>query len=127
VLSRELVVYFREKSLVMTSDVLKRYAIVADIGGTFARFSRVNLENFVMDKIEIYSCAAYESLESVLLAYKAQYQLEEVKQVALAIACPVFEDVISMTNAHWYFSISELKHRIPNALTLLQKRLSLDS
>jgi glucokinase len=96
----------------MTSDILKRYAIVADIGGTFARFSRVDLEDLVMDKIEIYACAEYESLESLLLAYKAQYQLEEVKHVALAIACPVFEDVISMTNAHWCFSISELKHRL---------------
>ncbi|AWN75398.1 TPA: glucokinase [Legionella anisa] len=96
----------------MIFDDLKSYAIVADIGGTFARFSRVNLENLVMDKIEIYSCAAYDSLESVLFAYKAQHELKEIKQVALAIACPVLDDVICMTNAHWRFSISELKHKL---------------
>ncbi|HHF7365776.1 TPA: glucokinase [Legionella bozemanae] len=96
----------------MIFDALKSYAIVADIGGTFARFSRVNLENLIMDKIEIYSCAAYDSLESALLAYKAQHQLDEIKQVALAIACPVLDDVICMTNAHWRFSTSELKHKL---------------
>lgn len=96
----------------MSCDDLKSYAIVADIGGTFARFSRVNLENLAMDKIEIYSCAAFASLESVLLAYKAQHKLEEIKQVALAIACPVLDDVICMTNTHWRFSISELKQKL---------------
>lgn len=96
----------------MSIDDLKSYAIVADIGGTFARFSRVNLDNLAMDKIEIYSCASYNSLESVLLAYKEQHKLEEIKQVALAIACPVLDDVICMTNAHWRFSISELKHQL---------------
>ncbi|VEB32545.1 glucokinase [Legionella cherrii] len=96
----------------MRVDDLKSYAIVADIGGTFARFSRVNLENLVMDKIEIYSCAAFTSLESVLLAYKEQHQLEEINQVVLAIACPVLDDVLCMTNTHWTFSISELKHKL---------------
>ncbi|MCE0724803.1 MULTISPECIES: glucokinase [Legionella] len=96
----------------MIFDDSTSYAIVADIGGTFARFSRVNLENLVMDKIEIYSCAAYDSLESVLLAYKAKHELKEIKHAALAIACPVLDDVICMTNAHWRFSISELKHKL---------------
>ncbi|WP_454782967.1 glucokinase [Legionella sp. WA2022007384] len=91
---------------------LKSYAIVADIGGTFARFSRVNLENLVMDKIEIYSCAAYPSFESVFLAYKSQHGLDEIRQAALAIACPVLDDVICMTNTHWRFSISELKQKL---------------
>jgi glucokinase len=96
----------------MSFDELRSYAIVADIGGTFARFSRVNLENLAMDKIEIYSCAAFSSFESVLLAYQAQYELEAIMQVAVAIACPVLNDVINMTNTHWCFSISELKQKL---------------
>lgn len=38
----------------MIDDYFNVYAIVADIGGTFARFSHVNLVTLVMDKIEIY-------------------------------------------------------------------------
>ncbi|WP_454786090.1 glucokinase [Legionella sp. WA2024007413] len=100
------------------SDGLKDYAIVADIGGTFARFSRVNLNNLLMDKIEIYSCAAYPSFESLFSAYKSQHGLDEIKQAALAIACPVLGDVICMTNAHWRFSINEVKQKL--GLTVLK-------
>ena len=96
----------------MKCDDLNAYAIVADIGGTFARFSRVNLNNLVMDKIEIYSCAKYSSLEAVLLTYQAQHALENITQVAIAIACPVLEDVVCMTNTHWRFSINELKIKL---------------
>lgn len=96
----------------MIFDDINSYAIVADIGGTFARFSCVNLDTLLIDKVEIYSCAAYSTFESVLLAYRAQYGLEEITQVALAIACPILDDMICMTNAHWHFSINELKQRL---------------
>lgn len=88
---------------------MKKYAIVADIGGTFARFSRVNLESLHMDKIEIYRCAEFISLESVLITYQAQHSLQALKQVAIAIACPVIDDIVCMTNCHWSFSIKKLQ------------------
>lgn len=47
----------------MRVDDFMFYAIIADIGGTFARFSCVNLENLTIEKIEIYSCAEYDSFE----------------------------------------------------------------
>ncbi|KTD05915.1 glucokinase [Legionella gratiana] len=90
----------------------KSYAIVADIGGTFARFACVRLENLAIDKVEIYTCAAFSSLEAVLLTYQEQYKLQEIKQVVIAIACPVFDDMICMTNTHWRFSISALKQKL---------------
>lgn len=89
-----------------------QYAIVADIGGTFARFGRVNLHNLKLDKIQIYPCAEFISLESVLMTYQTQYDLQDIKQVALAIACPVINDFISMTNCHWRFSIQELRYNL---------------
>lgn len=91
---------------------LAQYAIVADIGGTFARFSRVNLVNLQMDKIEISPCAEFISLESALLNYKTRHSLQEIKHIAIAIACPVIDDLVSMTNCHWQFSITELKQRL---------------
>lgn len=96
----------------MSFKDLKIHAIVADIGGTFARFSRVNLENLVMDKIEIYSCAAYPSIESVILEYQAKHQLQDIRYLVLAVACPVLDDLICMTNANWRFSIHELKQKL---------------
>lgn len=96
----------------MMSDVLNSYAIVADIGGTFARFSRVHLDTLIMDKVEIYSCVDYSSFDAVLLMYQEQYSLHDLEQVAVAIACPVLDDQICMTNAHWNFSINEVKQKL---------------
>jgi glucokinase len=96
----------------MTHYDFKHYAIVADIGGTFARFSRVNLVDLHMDNIEIYPCAEFSSFESVLLAYQKQHSLEHLKHVAIAIACPVIGDLISMTNCHWQFSIQDIKIKL---------------
>lgn len=98
--------------MVMMHHDRKNYAIVADIGGTFARFSRVNLDNLQLDKIEIYPCAQFSSLESVLVTYQRQHSLHEIKQVAIAIACPVIGDLICMTNCHWRFSIHELRQNL---------------
>ena len=96
----------------MTAYNLEEYAIVADIGGTFARFSRVNLVSLQMDKIEIYPCASFSTIDSVLTAYRTQHSLQELRRVAIAIACPVIDDLICMTNCHWQFSIRELKNRL---------------
>ncbi|RUR11649.1 glucokinase [Legionella sp. km772] len=90
----------------------KQFAIVADIGGTFARFARVNLTTLHLDKIEIYPCANFISLEAVLITYQAQHLLQEIKQIAIAIACPVIGDLVCMTNCDWRFSIQELKYNL---------------
>lgn len=89
-----------------------QYAIVADIGGTFARFARVDLDQLQMDHLQIYACADYLSLQSVFLTYQAQYSLQNVKQFAIAIACPLLGDQVTMTNGKWSFSISNLKDEL---------------
>lgn len=96
----------------MMLESIESYAIVADIGGTFARFSCVHLETLRIHKIEIYSCAAFPDFESAFLNYQSQHSLQAITQVAIAIACPVLDDVICMTNAHWRFSMTELKHQL---------------
>lgn len=88
------------------------YAIVADVGGTFARFSRVHLETLALDEVAIYRCAEYNSFESVLVTYQTQSGLEDIKCVAIAIACPISDDWVNMTNGPWQFSIRELKQKL---------------
>lgn len=96
----------------MVREDMKQYAIVADIGGTFARFSRVNLTNLELDKITIFPCAEFANLEAVLVTYQKQHSLAEIDRVAIAIACPVIDDLICMTNCYWRFSIHELKNKL---------------
>ncbi len=85
------------------------FAIVADIGGTNARFCRVDLTSLQMDKVVVYPCADFASLSLALNYYRSEQQLQHIVDVAVAIACPVQGDVIKMTNFHWEFSIQAVK------------------
>ncbi|KTD61980.1 glucokinase [Legionella spiritensis] len=88
------------------------YAIVADIGGTNARFSRVELGSLAVDKIAVFPCAGFANLDMALSAYQKRYGLTNIKHAAIAIACPVTDDRVRMTNLHWQFSISDLQKQL---------------
>lgn len=88
---------------------VRQFAIVADIGGTNARFSRVALDTLALDQVAVYPCADFASLADALRHYQQQQQLTAIKDVAIAIACPVTGDDVRMTNFHWQFSIKEMQ------------------
>ncbi|SFU38444.1 glucokinase [Xenorhabdus koppenhoeferi] len=84
------------------------YALVGDIGGTNARLALCDVDTGQLSAIEFYPCAHYASLEIVIRQYLKQQNCA-VKYSCIAIACPVTEDVISMTNHSWRFSVSQMK------------------
>ncbi|MBE8597151.1 glucokinase [Xenorhabdus sp. BG5] len=84
------------------------YALVGDIGGTNARLALCDVDTGQLSAVEFYPCAHYESLEIVIRQYLKQQNCE-VKYGSIAIACPVTDDVISMTNHSWRFSVSQMK------------------
>ena len=86
--------------------------IAADIGGTNTRFSRVNLYTLVLDNIKVYPSRQFNGLFSALTHYRREQGIVELNRVAVAIACPVIEDYISMTNCNWQFSIKDLKRQL---------------
>ena len=88
---------------------MANFAIVADIGGTNARFSRVDLATNQLDCVKVYPCADFATLSLALNYYRTEYQLLDIGHVAIAIACPVTGDIVKMTNFHWEFSISAVK------------------
>lgn len=87
-------------------------AIVADIGGTNARFATVNLKTMVLDTIVVYPLINFPTLADAILHYQQQYGLTEIKQAVIAIACPVTDDIVNMTNGHWQFSIREMQVKL---------------
>lgn len=88
------------------------YAIVADIGGTNARFGRVDLRTLRVDRLAVFPCAQFAGLDAALKHYQSSQHLQNVRYAAIAIACPVTCDRISMTNLDWQFSIQDLKHKL---------------
>jgi len=86
---------------------LSECALVADIGGTNARFALADLDTLELSEIRQVLCADHPSLEAALGDYVGGLsQLPE--RAAIAVAAPVTEEDISLTNSAWFFAKEEL-------------------
>ncbi len=84
------------------------YALVGDVGGTNARLALCEVETGSISQAKTFSTLDYDSLEAVIRHYLGE-QLHSVKDGCIAIACPITEDWIEMTNHDWAFSTSKMK------------------
>jgi glucokinase len=87
--------------------------LLADVGGTNARFA-LELAPGRIEFIEVLACADYPRLADAIRAYLDSEQLARaglglVHHAAIAIANPVVDDFVRMTNHHWEFSIAALQ------------------
>ncbi len=87
-------------------------AIVADIGGTNARFACVHWDDFTLNQVAVYPCSNFSSLESAIRCYQREHDLLDIKHMAVAVASLVSDDVVTMTNLSWQFSMKALKNRL---------------
>ncbi|HEI8866559.1 TPA: glucokinase [Serratia odorifera] len=84
------------------------YALVGDVGGTNARLALCTVATGEITQAKTYSGLEFDSLEAVIHHYLAEHQTE-VQDACIAIACPVTDDWVAMTNHSWAFSIKEMK------------------
>lgn len=84
------------------------YALVGDVGGTNARLALCSKETGEISRAKTYSGLEFDSLEAAIRQYLQEHQLE-VQDACIAIACPVTEDWVAMTNHTWAFSIKQMK------------------
>lgn len=83
--------------------------LVADIGGTNLRIGIVQSDNTVKE-LKVYQCNEYTGLDEIVKDYLKRQHIESTTiNACFAIACPVENDLISMTNLPWQFSKSALK------------------
>jgi len=83
--------------------------LLADIGGTNARFAWQAGPGAPVTDATTLACSDYASLELALRAYLRRLGRATPRDCAIAIANPVLGDHIQMTNHEWSFSISELQ------------------
>ncbi len=82
-------------------------AVVADIGGTNARFAVADLDTLELSSTRHFSCAEHPSIAHAVSAYLSG--LDELpRRAAFAVAAPVVSEKISFTNSSWSFTRSEL-------------------
>ncbi|WP_437615164.1 glucokinase [Erwinia sp. V71] len=91
---------------------MTNYALVGDVGGTNARLALCELASGAISQIKTFSTSDYDSLEAVIRVYLDEHAQEKIADAAIAIACPVGDDWIEMTNHSWAFSCKEMKKNL---------------
>ena len=89
-------------------------ALIADIGATNTRFALLDGEGF--HRVQVLACNAFSSIEDAIGSYLADaLQAADVgraKAAALAVAGPVADDQVTLTNHPWSFSKNELRRHL---------------
>ena len=92
----------------MTKNRIPAPALVADIGGSNARFALVDLESLELSEIKQYLCSDHEGIASA-----AEFYLKGLKEVprhgAMAVAGPITGEKIKITNSDWIFTAEEAR------------------
>ena len=83
--------------------------LLADIGGTNARFAWQRGAGGPVEGARTLRCADHPTLADAMSRYLAEAGIPVPARCAVAIANPVVGDQVRMTNHHWSFRISELR------------------
>lgn len=96
--------------LIMKSD--RNLNLVADIGGTNARFALVDHSNPELIDARNLVCADYDSIVDAIRAYLQDVSAALPARAAISIASAVTGDQLVMTNHVWQFSASATRRAL---------------
>ncbi len=88
--------------------------LLADIGGTYARFT-IETSAGVFEHKASLRCAEHADFHAAVSAYLSGLPagaVGHIEHAAIAIANPVEGDQVRMTNYHWQFSIEQMRQRL---------------
>lgn len=103
-------------------DTPTQAILLADIGGTHARFAWVEPGSALLQCVTAYECAAFVRFEDALEAYLARLREQaapKLVRAVFAVAASVHEDAIRLTNFPWQFSRRALQEALGVSLTVL--------
>ena len=83
--------------------------LVADIGGTNARFALVQAPGAAPTQLRSLRCAEHAGPEAALRAWLEDTRTRLPDYAAFGIATPIDGDAVAMTNHPWRFSIGALR------------------
>jgi glucokinase len=84
--------------------------LVADIGGTNARFAISGADGALHD-VRVLHAASFPNLDDAVAAYFAGLTRQPPTQACFAVACPAKGPEIKLTNSSWRFVKTELKQK----------------
>jgi glucokinase len=86
-------------------------ALLADIGGTNARFALIAGDGAPLEHIRSLRCADYARLEEAIAAYLGELG-QRPRRAAIAVATALTGETVKMTNHVWSFSLGEVARRL---------------
>src|SRR5262249_22685877 len=86
--------------------------LVGDIGGTHCRFALVGRGDTALIAPASYPCVQFEDVYGAIKAYLAREgEGRAISWAVIAVAGPVGEDSVAMTNRSWRISATEIARR----------------
>ncbi|CAM3660515.1 glucokinase [Parendozoicomonas haliclonae] len=94
------------KTIPNDSGNQQKLFLVSDIGGTNARFGLVDAESNTLHHIATYSVKNYPIFEDAVDAYLQDHAISSIAGACLAVAGPVANNEVKMTNSSWHIKAS---------------------
>ncbi|TPE54991.1 glucokinase [Maribrevibacterium harenarium] len=87
------------------------HALIADLGGTNARFALAAINDYQPKEVRVLPCKDYESFFDAAADYVSQCSVDmaAIDAVVLAIAGPVNQAVIRFSNNDWQFTRAQIE------------------
>lgn len=87
------------------------HALIADLGGTNARFALVPIHEYQPQEVRVFPCKDYATFFDAVGQYldECSLQREHIIAVVLAIAGPVNQEVIRFSNNPWTFTEKQIQ------------------
>ncbi len=89
-----------------------RPRVLADIGGTNARFAWQAGAGQPLQHMGVLQCADHKDIARAMEHWLSFHGLPRPQQAAIAVACAVQSDLVQLTNNPWSFSIRALKSQL---------------
>ncbi|WMN59787.1 glucokinase [Pseudoalteromonas xiamenensis] len=88
--------------------------LVADIGGTNARFAvatdfDIQTNSFVIEHLSIYPSANFSAFEAAIARFLNELDIDRPTRACLAVAGPIKGPQVYLTNLGWQFNAEEVK------------------
>jgi glucokinase len=96
----------------MTAPAFNDTRLLADIGGTNARFAWQSGPGAPLEDVLTLPCADFDTIEAAMRSYLERIGRGQPARCAMGIANPITGDRVQMTNHHWSFSIEALRQAI---------------
>lgn len=92
--------------------------IIADMGATFSRLACID-EYQAIRHVKIYPSNHFQSPKEVISAYLAEIKENEPDHILIAVAAPIVNDRLVLTNNHWDFSQQEIGQDLNTKVTFI--------